>query len=74
VKHRERLRHLIEPGGLVTKAGFVELTDDDRAILFGLIIKGATTFRSEQRNLALTLWRGRGTRVFALADGTDKWV
>lgn len=74
MKHRERLRHLIEPGGLFTKAGFVELTDDDRAILFSLMIKGATTFRSEQRNQALTLWRRRGTRVFALADGTDKRV
>ena len=28
---REHARHLIEPGGLVHKAGLVELTDDDRA-------------------------------------------
>lgn len=31
VKRRERTRHLIELGGLVVKAGLVDLTDDDRA-------------------------------------------
>jgi hypothetical protein len=33
VQRRERTRHLIELGGLVQKAGLVELTDDDRATL-----------------------------------------
>ncbi|MBW4655698.1 MAG: conjugal transfer protein TraD [Kaiparowitsia implicata GSE-PSE-MK54-09C] len=32
VKRRERTRQLIELGGLVVKAGLVELTDDDRAL------------------------------------------
>jgi hypothetical protein len=32
---RERTRHLIELGGLVQKAGLVELADDDRATLYG---------------------------------------
>ena len=29
VKRRERTRHLIELGGLVQKAGLIELTDDE---------------------------------------------
>jgi hypothetical protein len=35
VARRERTRHLIELGGLVVKAGLVDLTDDDRATLYG---------------------------------------
>ena len=35
MKRRERTRHLIELGGLVVKAGLVDLTDDDRATLYG---------------------------------------
>ncbi|MFD2429295.1 conjugal transfer protein TraD [Sphingobium scionense] len=35
VKRRERTRHLIELGGLVIKAGLVDLVDDDRATLYG---------------------------------------
>src|SRR3546814_20498213 len=31
VQRRERTRHLIELGGLVQKAGLVELVEDDRA-------------------------------------------
>jgi hypothetical protein len=72
VKRRERTRHLIELGGLVAKAGLVDLTDDDRAVLFGLMIEGAATLRSERRDEALTLWRRRGKRAFALADETDE--
>ncbi len=34
---RERTRHLIELGGLVQKAGLVELTNDDRATILGVI-------------------------------------
>jgi Conjugal transfer protein TraD len=30
---RERTRHLIELGGLVQKAGLIEVTEDDRAAL-----------------------------------------
>jgi len=33
VQRRERTRHLIELGGLVQKAGLVDLADDDRATL-----------------------------------------
>jgi hypothetical protein len=68
VKRRERTRQLIELGGLLAKAGLVELTDDDRAVVLGLLEEGAATLRSERRDEALALWRRRGQRAFALAD------
>jgi hypothetical protein len=64
VKRRERTRHLIELGGLVVKAGLVELTDDDRTVIFGLFIEAAATLRSDRRDEALSLWRRRGKRAF----------
>ena len=64
VKRRERTRQLIELGGLVAKAGLVELTDDDRAVLLGLMIEAAATLRSERREQAIALWRRRGKRAF----------
>jgi len=64
VKRRERTRQLIELGGLVAKAGLVELTDDDRAVILGLLVEGASALRSERREEALTLWRRRGKRAF----------
>jgi hypothetical protein len=64
VKRRERTRQLIELGGLVSKAGLVELTGDDRAVIFGLMVEGAATLRSEHREQALTFWRRRGKRAF----------
>jgi hypothetical protein len=64
VKRRERTRHLIELGGLVAKAGLVELTDDDRAVIFGLFIEAAATLQSDRRDEALVLWRRRGRRAF----------
>jgi hypothetical protein len=65
VKRRERTRQLIELGGLVAKAGLVELADDDRAVVFGLLVDAAATLQSERRDEALTLWRRRGKRAFA---------
>ncbi|MGN8001449.1 conjugal transfer protein TraD [Sphingomonas azotifigens] len=64
MKRRERTHQLIELGGLVAKAGLVELTDDDRAVLFGVMIDAAATLKGEQRDQALTLWRRRGRRAF----------
>jgi hypothetical protein len=71
VKRRERTRQLIELGGLVAKAGLVELTDDDRAVMFGLLVEAAATLRSESREQALVLWRRRGRRAFE-ASATDR--
>lgn len=65
MKRRERTRHLIELGGLVIKAGLVELTEDDRAVILGLLVEAAGKLRSDDREQALTLWRRRGLRAFA---------
>jgi Conjugal transfer protein TraD len=61
---RERTRHLIELGGLVQKAGLVELTDDDRALLLGAFLAIAAKLRGDEREQAITLWRRRGKRAF----------
>ncbi len=47
MKRRERTRHLIELGGLVVKAGLVDLTDDDRATLYGAFLTVADKLRGE---------------------------
>ena len=64
MKRRERTRQLIELGGLVAKAGLVELTDDDRATLYGALLTVAAKLRGEEREQALLLWRRRGKRAF----------
>lgn len=66
VKRRERTRHLIELGGLVAKSGLVELTDDDRAALYGAFLTAAIMLRGDRRDEALALWRRRGKREFDL--------
>jgi len=71
VKRRERTRQLIELGGLVAKAGLVELTDDDRAVILGLLVEGAAILRSEGGEEALTLWRRRGRRAFEQGSEVD---
>jgi hypothetical protein len=65
VKRRERTRQLIELGGLVAKAGIVELTDDDRAIIYGALLEIAARLQSEDRAQLLLLWQRRGRRGFA---------
>lgn len=65
MKRRERTRQLIELGGLIAKAGLVELTNDDRAIIFGLLISAAATLRGEDRDRATVLWQRRGKRAFS---------
>jgi Conjugal transfer protein TraD len=64
VDRRERTRHLIELGGLVQKAGLVELTDDDRAVLFGAFLAVASKLQGDEQEQAITLWRRRGKRAF----------
>lgn len=64
MKRRERTRLLIELGGLVAKAGLIELTDDDRAVILGLLVEAAARLRSDDRDAALMLWRRRGKRAF----------
>ena len=72
VKRRERTRHLIELGGLVVKAGLVELTDDDRAILYGAFRAVAIKLQGDNREQVLTLWRRDGKRAFASEAETQR--
>jgi len=65
VKRRERTQQLIELGGLIAKAELIELTDDDRAVILGLLIEAATKLKGDNRDQQLLLWRRRGARGFA---------
>lgn len=64
---RERTRHLIELGGLVQKAGLVELTNDDRATMLGAFLDLANQLRgggdTSPNDLAIR-WRRTGFRAF----------
>lgn len=64
MKRRERTRHLIELGGLVVKAGLVDLTDDDRATIYGAFLAIAERLQGEERSNMLALWQRRGKRAF----------
>jgi len=64
INRRTRTRQLIELGGLVVKAGLVELTDDDRATLYGAMLTVAVKLRSEDREHALAIWKRKGKRGF----------
>jgi hypothetical protein len=48
VERRKRTRHLIELGGLVVKAGIVDLTGDDRATIFGALLWSADKLKSDK--------------------------
>ncbi len=61
---REHTRHLIELGGLVQKAGLIELTDDDRSVIYGVLLVVAIKLRGEESDELLALWRRRGKRAF----------
>ncbi len=64
LQRRARTRHLIELGGLVQKAGLIELTDDDRSVLLGAFLAVAAKLQGEEREQALVLWQRRGKRAF----------
>lgn len=66
---RSRTRHLIELGGLIQKAGLVELVDDDRATLLGALLGIADQLRQGGNDGAspadlMVRWRRRGLRTF----------
>ncbi|ALK10597.1 conjugal transfer protein TraD [Blastochloris viridis] len=64
VERRKRTRHLIELGGLVVKAGIVDLTSDDRTILYGALLWMADKLKGEERAKALALWAAKGKQAF----------
>ena len=64
IERRARTRQLIELGGLVQKAGLVDLTDDDRAALLGAFLELADRLQGEGSAGLVEHWRHRGRRVF----------
>jgi hypothetical protein len=75
VERRKRTRHLIELGGLVFKAGIVDLTGDDRAIIYGAMIWMAEKLKSEGGEHARDTWAKLGTMGFEMdrpADAHDR--
>ncbi|MBZ9683328.1 conjugal transfer protein TraD [Mesorhizobium sp. CO1-1-2] len=64
VERRQRTRHLIELGGLVVKAGIVELTNDDRAIIYGALLWMADKLQSDEGKRAHHLWHAKGMQAF----------
>ena len=76
-ERRARTRQLIELGGLVQKAGLVELLDDDRATLLGAFLELADRLqeqddeRQEERPADLKArWRRQGLRAFDVDDAS----
>ena len=72
VKRRERTKMLIEVGGLVVKAGLVDLTDDDRATIYGALLAIAGKLQGEERNHTLALWKRRGKHAFEAESAADR--
>lgn len=64
VERRKRTRHLIELGGLVVKAGIVDLTGDDRAMIYGAMIWIAEKLNSEDGEHARGVWKKLGKMAF----------
>ncbi len=64
VERRKRTLHLIELGGLVVKAGIVDLTGDDRAIIYGALLWMACKLQSKDGERARALWTAKGKHAF----------
>lgn len=77
IERRKRTRHLIELGGLVVKARIVDLTNDDRAMIYGALIWMAEKLRSDQGEHARDVWTARGTRAFEadrVLSAPENWI
>lgn len=71
---RVRTRQLIELGGLLRKAGLVELLEDDRATMLGALLSLADQLlgceKTEEDPDSLKVrWRRRGMQVFDADKG-----
>jgi hypothetical protein len=62
VERRKRTRHLIELGGLVIKSAIVDLTGDDRIMIFGPLLWCTDKLKSEQGEAARKLWATKGSK------------
>ena len=68
-ERRARTRQLIEFGGLMHKAGVIEMLEDDRATLLGLLLEAAEQLKAggpEGKNATAlkARWRRKGMRAF----------
>jgi phage gp16-like protein len=72
VERRQRTRHLIELGGLVVKAGIVDLTGDDRATIFGALLWCVEKLKSEKGERAQALWATMGKQAFEMDPATRR--
>ena len=70
VERRKRTRHLIELGGLVVKAGIVDLTGDDRAAIFGALLWMANKLNGEHGEHARGVWTKLGKIAFEAGRAT----
>ena len=70
VERRKRTRHLIELGGLVVKAGIVDLTGDDRALILGALIWIAEKLKSDQSEHARAIWTAKGKQALDMDPAT----
>jgi Conjugal transfer protein TraD len=59
-------------GGLVVKAGIVDLTGDDRATIFGALIWCTDKLKSDQGERARALWAAKGKQAFDADPATRK--
>jgi hypothetical protein len=71
VERRRRTRHLIELGGLVVKAGIVDLTGDNRAVIYGALLWMADKLRSDQGEHARGVWTEKGKQAFEAGNRAD---
>ena len=71
VERRKGTRHLIELGGLVVKAGIVDLTGDNRAMIYGALLWIAEKLKSEDSERARELWAGKGKEAFEAERQAD---
>ena len=70
VERRKRTRQLIGLGGLVVKAGIVDLTGDDRAMILGALLWMADKLKSNEGERARALWAAKGKQAFAVERAT----
>jgi hypothetical protein len=74
IERRKRTRHLIELGGLVVKAGIVDLTGGDRATILGALLWIAEKLQSGQGEQARALWIAKGKQAFETAPPAHKGI
>ncbi|WP_315701874.1 MULTISPECIES: conjugal transfer protein TraD [unclassified Bradyrhizobium] len=64
VERRKRTRYLIELGGLVVKAGILDLIGDDRAAILGALLWVADKLKGDQGGRARAVWAAKGKQAF----------